>query len=33
MVAKIPDILSVYIELLAPVGVYGQVIMVALIES
>lgn len=33
MVAKVPDILSVYIELLAPVGVYGQVIMVALIEN
>jgi hypothetical protein len=33
MVAQIPYILCIYIELLAPVGVDGQVIVVALVKD
>ena len=33
MVAQIPYILCIHIELLAPVGVDGQVIVVALVED
>ena len=33
MVAQIPNILCIYIELLAPVGIDGEMIVVALVEN
>jgi hypothetical protein len=33
MIAQIPYILCIYIELLAPVGIYGEMIVVALVEN